>query len=78
MRRAVGIVLVAASAVAGLALLVTGDLASSRVAHVAGGGTPTSRWDVVALEITPNWLWVVPLAVGFGAGVLLTVLPKRR
>ncbi len=78
MRRAIGIALVAVSAAAGVTLLVTGDLVSSQLAPVASGGTPTNRWDVVALTIRPNWLLAVPLGVCFVAGLLLAALPKRR
>jgi hypothetical protein len=78
MRRAVGMVLAVVSTVVGVILWVAGQLPPWRVAHIGGGGTPTSRWDVVDYEVSPNWLLAVPLTICFLAGLLLAILPRRR
>ena len=78
MRRYTGIALLAVSIIAGFVLLVTGNLGSSRVVHEASGGTPSSYWQVTDVEFKPNWGFAVPLAVGFAASLLCTLLPQRR
>jgi hypothetical protein len=50
MRRAIGIALLLVSLIAGIVLLVSGNLYSSQVIDVASGGTSTSRWEVTAVD----------------------------
>jgi hypothetical protein len=44
--RAIGIAFLLVSLIAGIVLLVSGNLCSSQVIDVASGGTSTSRWEV--------------------------------
>ena len=78
MRRMLGIALAVVSAVTAVVLLMAGQFASMRLTHVGGGGTPTSRWDVVAFAFDVNWLLAVPVAVCFVAGLVIGILPRRR
>jgi NADH:ubiquinone oxidoreductase subunit 3 (subunit A) len=78
MRRFLGIVVMVVSVIAGILLLATGILGSSRVAHYESGGTPSSYWQVTAVEFYLNWLLAVLLAATFAVGGPCTWLPQRR
>ena len=78
MRRYIGIVVMVVSVIAGILLLVTGILGSSRVAHYQSGGTPSSYWQVTAVEFSFNWVLAVLLGATFAVGLLCTLLPRRR
>ena len=78
MRRLVGIALLAICLIAGIILLVTGNLYSTCVSQVASGGTPSSNWQVSAVEFDLNWLPAVMLALVFVAGLVCVILPERR
>jgi hypothetical protein len=55
-----------------------GQLASMRARHIGSGGTPTSRWDAVDIELSINWVLAIPVAVCFLAGLLIAILSRRR
>jgi hypothetical protein len=78
MRRAIGIALLLVSVIAGIVLLVSGNLCSPQVIDVASGGTSTSRWEVTAVRFEVNWLPALVLVLATVSGILLAVLPKSR
>jgi TRAP-type C4-dicarboxylate transport system permease small subunit len=78
MRRIIGIALLAICLIAGVILLATGNLYSSRVWDVASGGTPSSNWQVSVVEFDLNWIPAIILALAFVAGLTCVIVPERR
>ena len=77
MRRTIGFVLLAICVIAGIILLVTGNLYHSHVFPVDAGST-TSRWEVTTITFQLNMLPAILLSLGIISGLLLVVLPRRR
>jgi hypothetical protein len=75
MCRVIGIAILATCFIAGLILLVTGNLYSYLEMPV---GTPTNSWQVTVVELDLNLLIAAPLALAFVLGLLCTLLPRRR
>ena len=78
MGRVIGIAVLAVSVIAGVALITTGHLGSSRLVHTVSGGTPTSHWQASVVAIDLNWWLVAPLAICLVVGLVCVVLPQRH
>ena len=78
MRRIFGILVLAISAVAGVVLLATGSLGSSRVVNDVSWNMGSVHLTVTDVAFDPNWWLVATLAVCASGGLLCVVLPRRR
>jgi hypothetical protein len=82
MRRVIGIVVLALTAIAGVVLFLTGHLATSQVLQEASqsGGIGSAQWTetITVVAYYPNWLLLALLAVCFVGGTLCMVWPNRR
>jgi hypothetical protein len=82
MRRVVGIVVLALTAVAGVVLFLTGHHATSQVLQGASqsGGIGSAQWTEITTTVAyyPNWLLLAVLAICFVGGALCMVWPNRR
>jgi hypothetical protein len=82
MRRVIGIVVLAATVIAGIILLLTGNLGHSQVLQGVSrsGGTGSVQWTESDTMVAyyPNWFVLALLGVCFVGGVLCLVWPSRR
>jgi hypothetical protein len=75
-------VVVALTALAGVALFLTGHLATSQVLQGASqsGGIGSAQWAETTTMVAyyPNWVPIAVLAICFAGGALCMVWPNRR
>jgi hypothetical protein len=83
MRRVIGIVVLALTAIAGVVLFLTGHLATSQVLQGVSsqsGGIGSAQWaeTITVVDYYPNWVLIVVLGICFVGGALCMVWPSRR